>query len=62
MDSVWASAGDDVLHRTRGCAPSDAVPVGVMIRESDCSGGYAVVPQPPWYVIGAVCRCGEQSP
>lgn len=53
---VWVSPRSNEIHRSKECAPDDATPMDVEIRASECSGGYAVVPAPPWYVIGAMCR------
>jgi hypothetical protein len=58
--AVWVSSQTAVVHRTQQCAPRDAEPVDALIRGSECSGDYAVLPWQPWHVIGALCQCSNR--
>ena len=44
------------MHRYQDCRPAEATrTVRGCVRESGCTGDYAVIPHPPWSVLGAVC-------
>lgn len=48
-----------MLHHYRTCTdPPGTIAVMGVVRDSECSGSYAVEGAPPWIVLGEVCeRC-----
>lgn len=54
--ALLSSRHPRLLHHYRDCIDPPAT-IGVMgvVRDSECSGAYAVEPGPPWVVLGDVC-------
>lgn len=45
-----------LLHHYQDCPDTPATHVTIaVVRDSECSGPYAVQPHPPWPVLGDVC-------
>lgn len=44
------------LHRYADCTPNATSVLSGVVRESECSGPYAVQSDPPHFVLGDICR------
>lgn len=45
-----------LLHHYRDCVPGLVFARKGVVRDSECSGPYAVESGPPWVMLGDVCR------